>query len=132
MKAPKKIVLSLLAGVMLVLSQGCCLKVAEKPNTKVVTVAVTGTGRPMILIPGIACGGDVWDDSVVHFKNTYQCHVVSLAGFAGQPGISGPLLERVRDALITYINEQKLDRPIIVGHSLGGFVGVSLGASIPD
>ena len=38
----------------------------------------------MILIPGLTCGGDVWKSTVEHFKDRYECHVLTLAGFAGE------------------------------------------------
>lgn len=96
------------------------------------TVQITGSGPPMILIPGLTCGGDVWDSTVEHFKSKYECHVVTLAGFAGQPAIEGPMLEKVRDALITYIREKKLTRPIVIGHSLGARLAFDLGATAPE
>ncbi len=104
---------------------------AEEPI--VFAVAVTGSGRPMILIPGLSCGGNVWAATVNHFKDRYECHVLTLAGFAGQPAIGGePFLERVRDALIEYIRNKKLERPVIVGHSVGGFMAFWLGATAPE
>ena len=110
--------------------------VAGKEKTEETTafaVTVTGSGRPMILIPGVSCGGDVWAATVNHFKDRYECHMLTLAGFAGQPAIGGePFLERVRDALIEYIRNKKLERPVIVGHSLGGFMAFWLGATAPD
>jgi pimeloyl-ACP methyl ester carboxylesterase len=93
------------------------------------TVKVTGSGQPMILIPGLGCGGNVWDGTVAHFKDRYECHVVTLAGFAGQPGIGEPFLEQVRYGLVEYIRQKKLERPVIVGHSLGGFMAFWLGAT---
>ena len=91
---------------------------AEK--TKAFVMEITGAGRPMILIPGLSSGGNVWAGAVEHFKDRYECHVVTLAGFAGQPAIEGePFLEQVRDGLIQYIRDKKLERPVIVGHSLG-------------
>src|ERR1700677_1286306 len=66
---------------------------------------VTGSGPPMILIPGLASGGNVWDGTVAHFKDRYQCHVLTLAGFAGQPAMDGPFLEKVRDGIVKYIQE---------------------------
>ena len=96
------------------------------------TVAVTGSGPPMILIPGLACGGSVWDDTVNHFKDRYECHVVSMAGFAGQPAIRGPFLQPAHDGLIRYIRERKLERPVLIGHSLGAFLAFWLGADLPD
>ena len=36
-------------------------------------VQVTGHGRPVILIPGLSCPGEVWDSTVAHYKDNYQC-----------------------------------------------------------
>jgi N-formylmaleamate deformylase len=92
---------------------------------------VTGSGPPMILIPGLASGPNVWDGTVAHFKGRYQCHVLTLAGFAGQPAIDGPFLEKVRDGIVKYIHEQKLDHPVIIGHSLGGMMAFWVAETAP-
>jgi pimeloyl-ACP methyl ester carboxylesterase len=93
---------------------------------------VTGHGRPMILIPGLNCPGDVWDGTVAHYKENYELHVLSLAGFAGVPRVPGPFLATMRDGIAQYIREQKLDHPIVVGHSLGGYLALDLAAHYPD
>jgi pimeloyl-ACP methyl ester carboxylesterase len=95
-------------------------------------VKVVGKGRPMILIPGLACSGAVWDSTVEHFKNKYECHVLTLAGFAGQPPVPGPFLDTMRQGIADYIRDRKLDKPVIVGHSLGGFLVFALGISDPE
>ncbi len=105
---------------------------AAEPTAPALKVEVTGSGRPMILIPGLACGGNVWDGTVAHFKDTFQCHVVTLPGFAGQPTPGEPFLQQVGDLLSAYIRDQKLDHPIIVGHSLGGFLGFWMAIEHPD
>ena len=97
------------------------------------TVAVTGNGsRPMILIPGLLSSGEVWDGVVEHFATRYRLHVLTLAGFAGVPGVAGPLLPRVRDEVIGYIRENELPRPVLVGHSLGGFLAMWIASTAPD
>jgi len=100
--------------------------------TKSFAVKVIGHGKPMLLIPGLTCGGDVWDGAVEHFKDRYQCHVLTLAGFAGQPAIPSPMMETVRKDISAYIRSQKLDHPVVMGHSLGGFLVFWLGATEPD
>jgi len=96
-------------------------------------VKVIGKGRPMILIPGLACSGAVWDSTVEHFKGKYECHVLTLAGFAGQePVASEAFLDTVRQGIAGYIRTKKLNKPVIVGHSLGGFLVFALGISDPD
>ncbi len=95
-------------------------------------VQVTGHGRPVILIPGLSCPGEVWDGTVAHYKDNYQLHVISLAGFAGVPRVPGPFLDTAREAIAAYVRKNKLDHPIIVGHSLGGFLALDLAVHYPD
>jgi len=96
------------------------------------TVTRIGQGRPMILIPGLQTSGDVWSGTVAHFKDRYECHVLTLAGFAGQPAVPPPFLPAVRDDVLRYIEERKLDHPVIVGHSLGGFLAFWIAGTAPD
>ncbi len=90
----------------------------------------------MILIPGLSSGGGTWDSTVDHYKDRYECHVLTLAGFAGVPSIAfsekAPFLETERDAVAEYIREKKLVRPVIVGHSLGGSLVLSIGSKYPE
>ncbi len=85
-------------------------------------VKVVGHGKPVILIPGLTCTGEVWDGTVGQLKAKYQCHILTLPGFGTQPPISGPYLSHVRDDIIAYAKAKKLDHPAVIGHSLGGFM----------
>jgi N-formylmaleamate deformylase len=118
----------LLALVMVAGAQTADPPAAKNPSFK---VTITGKGPPMILIPGLTCGADAWDGGVAHFKDRYECHVLTLAGFAGEPSIAAPMLETVRKDLAAYIREKKLAKPVIVGHSLGGFLAFWLAAEEP-
>lgn len=95
-------------------------------------VKVTGHGRPVILIPGLSSSGETWDTTVARYQDRFQCHVLTVAGFAGVPRIPAPMLERVREGIAAYIRKNKLDHPAIMGHSLGGFVALDLAAHYPD
>ena len=86
----------------------------------------------MILIPGLSSSGETWDTTVARYQDRFQCHVLTLAGFAGVPRIPAPMLEHVREGIAAYIRKNKLDHPIIVGHSLGGFLALDLAAHYPD
>jgi pimeloyl-ACP methyl ester carboxylesterase len=95
-------------------------------------VEVSGHGPPMILVPGLSSSGGTWTATVEHLRDRYTCHVLTLAGFAGVPPVPPPLIPTVKAALVQYITEQKLDRPVIVGHSLGGVLALDVAAERPD
>jgi pimeloyl-ACP methyl ester carboxylesterase len=105
---------------------------ADSARPRSFSVQVVGQGNPMLLIPGLSCGGDVWKTTVEHFKSRYECHVLTLAGFAGQPAVPAPMLETIRNDITAYIRQKKLSHPVIVGHSLGGFLSFWLGATEPE
>ena len=94
--------------------------------------AVTGEGRPVIFIPGLGCPGAVFDDVVAHLDGKVESHVLTLAGFAGEKPTKPPLAAAVRKDLVRYIRSHRLDKPIIVGHSMGGFIAYWLAATAPD
>jgi N-formylmaleamate deformylase len=93
----------------------------------------TGSGRPMILIPGLYSSGKVWDETVAHFKNNHACYEITLPGFAGQPAIqSDSILKTMAIQLANFIRQSKLVKPILVGHSLGGVLILLIGEMYPD
>ncbi len=95
-------------------------------------VQVTGTGPAIVLIPGLLSSGEVWDTTVARYKDRYTLHVLTLAGFGGPAPVGAPFLPRVREELIGYIRAAGLDRPIVVGHSLGGFLSFWIAATAPE
>jgi N-formylmaleamate deformylase len=94
-------------------------------------VTVSGAGRPIIFIPGLGCPGEVWTETVAHLAN-YEAHVLTLSGFAGRDAIDEPLSAAVRRDLTRYIRSKKLVDPIIVGHSMGGFIAYWIASYHPE
>ena len=95
-------------------------------------VQVTGDGRPMILIPGLSSSGEVWNTAVDHYRSQFECHVLTVAGFAGVPRVEGPMLDAIRDAIAAYIREKNLRKPVLVGHSLGGYWALAVASKHPE
>ncbi|PKM18076.1 MAG: alpha/beta hydrolase [Gammaproteobacteria bacterium HGW-Gammaproteobacteria-15] len=121
--------------------------VAEQPKTAVAAqqqrlcacfeVKVIGKGPAIILIPGVASSGEVWQSTVESLQADYQLHIFTLAGFAGVPPL--PMqswregyLATQQQAILRYINEQQLDKPVVIGHSLGGYLALALAAHAPQ
>jgi pimeloyl-ACP methyl ester carboxylesterase len=101
-------------------------------QSKAFSVEITGKGRPILLIPGFSCSGDVWKETVAHLEKNYECHVLTIAGFAGVAPIDTPVLKTVRDEIIKYVATKKLARPIVIGHSLGSFMALWVSSTAPE
>jgi pimeloyl-ACP methyl ester carboxylesterase len=96
------------------------------------TTEVKGKGKPVILIHGLYCNGEVWKETVEHYQQNYECHILTLAGFGGNaPNLNDTFLRSVKDDIIAYAKNKKLKAPIIVGHSMGGFLSLWAAATEP-
>lgn len=99
------------------------------------TVTVRGKGPDVVLIPGLASSSAVWDATAKKFEQRYRLHVVQVAGFAGAPAranATGPILQPTVAALDLYIKTNHLASPKIIGHSLGGLMGMMLAIQHPE
>ena len=96
-------------------------------------VTVIGHGRPVVFIPGLATPGSIWQPIVTHLKATCECHVLTVAGFGGtKPTGTDPLLPPLLDEIIAYLRDNKIEHPVIVGHSFGGLMALSVAIAAPD
>lgn len=99
------------------------------------TVTVTGQGPDVILIPGLSSAPHVYDGILPELEKTHRVHRLQVAGFAGLPAgpnAEGGVLDGVRDELIAYIAENGLQKPAVIGHSMGGLVSLLVASKAPD
>ena len=132
--------------VALALAAGCTQAPPPKPATTPTTpttptaaapaapftVTVTGHGPPVLFIPGLSSPGSVFDAAVAHLAPHHTCYVFTLAGFAGvPPTATAAFLPTERDAILAYVRANHLARPLVVGHSIGGFLAYALAVQAP-
>ena len=89
-------------------------------------VSIKGKGQPILLFPGFTCTGDVWESAVKELSINYECHIFTFAGFGDVAPIEKPWLPKIKDAVTSYVHSNNLKDPIIIGHSLGGTLGLWL------
>lgn len=86
-----------------------------------------GSGKPIIFIPGLISSGEVWLPIAKRLSDVYECHILTLPGYAGQAPLSeGPYLESFKKEIIEYINQNQLKDVQLVGHSIGGFLSMMI------
>lgn len=97
------------------------------------TVEVVGTGIPLLMIPGLNSAAAVWSETCKALQPQVQCHIVQLPGFAGQaPQPSEHWLDTTRERLLRYLDQEKLAQVSVIGHSLGGVLGMQMALQSPE
>lgn len=89
-------------------------------------VEKTGKGQAILLFPGFACSPDVFDFIQDELAENYEIHAFTFAGFDGVAPIAFPWLPQIKVDIEKYIKENELKDPILIGHSMGGTLGLWL------
>lgn len=108
------------------------ISVLNSPAQSAFQVVVKGRGQPILLFPGFGCTGEVWNEAVAELSKTHQCHIFTFAGFGNVPPVGMPWLSKIKDGVIAYVKENKLKKPTLLGHSLGGTLSLWLASVEPD
>jgi len=109
--------------------------------TPLAHVETRGSGAEhVILIPGLGTDWTVFESFMSRNAERYTMHAVTLPGFGGseppplREGSSfedGAWLANAEKAILALVQEKKLDKPMLVGHWLGGHVAIRLVAHNP-
>jgi len=106
---------------------------AERFEIKGMLVERHGSGgRPLVLIPGLATGGWVWQETVRAFSKDHAVYVVTLPGFDGRPAVEGDPFDAAKEAVKELIVSRRLAKPVLVGHSLGATMSIALSEELPE
>jgi pimeloyl-ACP methyl ester carboxylesterase len=101
----------------------------------VVRVQGPAQGPDVILIPGLASTSEIWKATAARLDDRYRVHLVTVRGFGNVPAganASGEILGPATAELRRYIAERRLDRPAVIGHSMGGLIALRLAADSRD
>jgi pimeloyl-ACP methyl ester carboxylesterase len=131
------IILLFLAGLLLLRKPvfGQPITAAPTRFSVVIQGAAPGKGPDVILIPGLSSSRDVYAAEAKLLTGNYRLHLIQIAGFSGDPAgpnATGPILAPVVEQLHQYVVTNKLQHPAIIGHSLGGLLGLMLADAHPE
>jgi pimeloyl-ACP methyl ester carboxylesterase len=98
-----------------------------------ISFAATGTGRPLILIHGFPMNHLVWTDFAAGLSEKFTVYTPDLPGFGQSKSLSLPFsLDDVATQMLGWIRAENIQHPVVIGHSLGGYVTLAMAARQPE
>lgn len=93
-----------------------------------------GKGSALVFIPGLNSGSDTFTQTCEALVKQHRCLLLHLPGFADQKPISlqNGFLSTMKDRIIALIEEKKLSKVTLVGHSLGGLLSLMIALDKPE
>jgi pimeloyl-ACP methyl ester carboxylesterase len=129
-------VLSLLAAATLDWTEPANARPAGASEQRLsrITIRSAGTGPAVVLIPGLGSPVAVWDDVTARIGKNHRVILVQVNGFAGTPAGDAALdnlLPGAVDELAGWLAANHIEKPAVIGHSMGGLMGMQLAAAHP-
>ncbi|WP_340076774.1 alpha/beta hydrolase [Leptobacterium sp. I13] len=110
-----------------------CVNVYGQTTSYPFEIQKTGQGKSSIIfIPGFASSGEVWNETKSEFEKDHTCYSLTMAGFAGMKPEENSTFENWKVAIAHFIKNTKIEKPIIVGHSLGGALALAIASDYPN
>ncbi|WP_281310722.1 alpha/beta fold hydrolase [Flavobacterium flavigenum] len=110
-----------------------CLNVFAQSKSYPFEVVKTGNGKKSIIfIPGFASSGDVWNETKVNFEKNFTCYTLTMAGFAGAKPVENSSFKNWKDGIAAFIKDQKIEKPVVIGHSMGGGLALAIASDYPE
>jgi pimeloyl-ACP methyl ester carboxylesterase len=92
-----------------------------------------GTGVPVVLIHGFCETGEIWDGFDKLLSEFCRVITIDLPGFGKTPLPSVPFtIDDIASLVIDFLASKGIESPVIVGHSLGGYVALAIAVMDPD
>jgi pimeloyl-ACP methyl ester carboxylesterase len=91
-----------------------------------------GDGPPLVFIHGLGGSWQNWLENIPHFARTHRVIALDLPGFGESEMPEGEItIEGYAKTVETLLQQLGIDRAIVVGNSMGGFIGAEMTVHFP-
>jgi non-heme chloroperoxidase len=92
-----------------------------------------GTGRTVVLLTGFGTNAHTYDKFAPKLVPEYHVYAITRRGFgASSAPATGYSADRLGDDVLEVLDQMRINRPVLVGHSLGGEELSSIGSRHPE
>jgi pimeloyl-ACP methyl ester carboxylesterase len=91
-----------------------------------------GPGEPIVWIHGLGACWQTWLENLPHFARSHRCIALDLPGFGASPMPAEDIsIERYAAVVDELLRQLGVERAIVVGNSMGGFIATELAIRFP-
>jgi|TARA_B110000902_G_scaffold6251_1_gene7497 pimeloyl-ACP methyl ester carboxylesterase len=91
-----------------------------------------GTGPHLCFLHGFCEDSRIWEPLVTEFAKTYTCITIDLPGFGASTNIPFTTIPAVAKQVKDLLDHENVMQPILLGHSLGGYIVAEYMHQCPD
>ena len=112
------------------------MSITVDDNVKLEVLDWGGSGRSLVFLAGLGDTAHVFDEFAPKLTEKYHVYGITRRGFGASsapiPSSANYSADRLGDDVLAVIDSLKLDRPVLVGHSMAGEELSSVGSRHPD
>lgn len=86
----------------------------------------------MVFLHGWGLSSKIFEPIIYQLKNDFEVYSLDLPGFGSSPINKPMVLKNYADFVYEFFKKNKIERPIVIGHSFGGAVAVKLALLYPE
>jgi pimeloyl-ACP methyl ester carboxylesterase len=91
-----------------------------------------GSGKPVILLHGFPFTKEIWNEFAPALAAEYKVYALDLPGFGSSEKPSAYSLPEIAAEINSWIRKQSIPECVVIGHSLGGYLALSMVDQMPD
>jgi pimeloyl-ACP methyl ester carboxylesterase len=94
---------------------------------------VYGEGQPVVLLHGFAEDSTIWNNQTSYLETHCRLIVPDLPGSGNSELLEGSSIsmEDYADCIYALFNEEKIERGVLLGHSMGGYITLAFAEKYP-
>ena len=87
-----------------------------------ITYTKVGTGPHLCFLHGFCEDSRIWEPLITAFAKTHTCIAIDLPGFGASTSIPFTTIPEVVKQIKNLLDYENVEQPILLGHSLGGYI----------
>ncbi|MBY0425744.1 MAG: alpha/beta hydrolase [Cytophagales bacterium] len=92
----------------------------------------SGNGIPLVLLHGFCESKELWTEFSIELSQYFRVITVDLPGFGESTQLKITQMETLAESIYALLEDLRITKCVMVGHSLGGYVSLAFAESHPD